>query len=91
LDQNLGMFFQVVFLRFTPPLCIYSCSPSMWDLQFSSVSWLGPSTRKWGSWFRLREIEQILRSFFLLPHVCVSKFEGVSCFSRNDEFGVDVN
>ena len=32
-------------LRFTPPLCDYSRSPSTWDLQFSSASQLGASTR----------------------------------------------
>jgi hypothetical protein len=67
LDQNLGMFFQVVFLRFTPPLCIYSCSPSMWDLQFSSVSWLGPSMRKWGSWFSFRKVEPSFKEFLASP------------------------
>jgi hypothetical protein len=80
--QALGMYFHVGFLRFTPPLCEYSRSPSTWDLQFSSASQLGASTRKWGSMFRLREVEpsfkeflasaarmrfQVLRSFLLLP------------------------
>ena len=32
-------------LRFTSPLCNYCRSPSMWDLQFSSASQLGASTR----------------------------------------------
>jgi hypothetical protein len=80
--QALGMCYHVGFLRFTPPLCDYSRSPSTWDLQFSSASQLGASTRKWGSWFRLGEVEpsfkeflappahtrfQVLRSFLLLP------------------------
>jgi hypothetical protein len=69
-------------LRFNPPLCNYSHSPSMWDLQFSSAYELRASTRKWGSQFRLGEVEpsfeeflasptrmhfQVLRGFLLLP------------------------
>jgi hypothetical protein len=45
-------------LRFSPPLCNYSYSPSMWDLMFSSVSQLEASVRKGlCSRFRLGEIE----------------------------------
>jgi hypothetical protein len=84
--QALGRCFHVGFLRFTPPLCNYSYIPSMWDLQFTSASQLGASTRKWGSRFRLGEVEpsfkeflaspammrfQVLRSFLLLPQWCV--------------------
>jgi hypothetical protein len=39
--QALGICFHMEFLRFTPPLCNYSCSLSTWDLQFSSASQLG--------------------------------------------------
>jgi hypothetical protein len=55
--QALGKFFHVEFLRFTPPICRYSCIPSMWYLQFSSASQLGALMRKLGSWFRLGEVE----------------------------------
>jgi hypothetical protein len=80
--QALGTCFHVRFLRITPPLWDYSRRPSTWDLQYSSASHLGASTRKWGSWFRLGEVEpsfkeflasparmcfQVLRSFLLLP------------------------
>jgi hypothetical protein len=80
--QALGMCFHVGFVSFTSPLCHYSLSPSKWDLQFSSASQLRASTRKWGSWFRLGEVEpsfkeflaslaqmrfRVLRSFLLLP------------------------
>jgi hypothetical protein len=82
----LGTCFHAEFLRFTPPLCNYSRSHSTWDLQFSSASQLGASPRKWGSWFRLREVEpsfkdflasparmrfQVLRSFLLLLQWCI--------------------
>jgi hypothetical protein len=44
--QAQGTCFHMGLLRFTTPLCNYSHSPSMWDLQFSSASQLGASTRK---------------------------------------------
>jgi hypothetical protein len=72
--QALGMCFHVGLQRFTPPLCNYSRSPSTWDLQFSSASQMGASTRKWGSRFRLGEVEPSFNEFLLLPHGCVSKF-----------------
>jgi hypothetical protein len=65
--QALGMCFLVGFLRFTPLLCDYSLSHSIWDLQFSSASQLGASTRKWGSWFRLREVEPSFKEFLTSP------------------------
>jgi hypothetical protein len=61
------MCFYVGFLRFTPPLCDYSRSPSSWDLQFSSASQLGASTRKWGSWFRIGEVEPSFKEFLASP------------------------
>jgi hypothetical protein len=66
-QQALGMYFHVGFLRFTPPLCNYSCSPSTWDLQFSSASQLGVSTRKWGSRLRLGEVESSFKEFLASP------------------------
>ena len=47
-------------LRFTPPLCDYSRSPSTWDLQFSSASQLGASTRikSFGLSSKLKKKEQ---------------------------------
>jgi hypothetical protein len=51
-------------LRFILPLCDYSRSPSMWDLQFSSASQLGMSTRKWGSQFRFGEVEPGFKEFY---------------------------
>jgi hypothetical protein len=47
-------------LRFTPPLCNYSRSPSTWDLQFSSASQLGASTRmkSFGLSSKLKKKEQ---------------------------------
>jgi hypothetical protein len=56
-------------LRFTPPLCDYSRSPSTWDLLFSSASQLGASTRKWGSWFRLGEVEPSFKEFLASPAI----------------------
>jgi hypothetical protein len=75
--QALGMCFHVGFLRFNSPLYKYHRRPSTWDLQFSSASHLGASTRKWGSQFMLGEVEP--------------SFKEVFCFSLNDAFGVDVN
>jgi hypothetical protein len=65
--QALDMCFHVGLLRFTPPLCDYFRSPSTWDLQFSSASQLGASTRKWGSWFRLEEVEPSFKEFVASP------------------------
>jgi hypothetical protein len=65
--QALGMCFHVGFLRFTPPLCDYSRRPSMWDLHFSSASQQGYSTRKWGSQFRLGEVEPSFKEFLAFP------------------------
>ena len=77
-------------MRFTPPLCDYSRSPSTWDLQFSSASQLGASMRiclRSKSRFRLREGEPSFKEFLVSPEKCVlGKFLGVSCFSRNDAF-----
>jgi hypothetical protein len=53
--------------RFTPPLCNYSRSPSTWDLQFSSASQLGESTRKWSSQFRLGEVDPSFKEFVASP------------------------
>jgi hypothetical protein len=39
----------------------------MWDLQFSSASHLGASTRKKGSWFRLIEVEPSFKEFLASP------------------------
>jgi hypothetical protein len=61
------MCFHVGFLRFTPPLCDYSRSPSMWNLQFTSASQQGASTRKWGSQFSLGEVEPSFNEFFDSP------------------------
>jgi hypothetical protein len=61
------MCFHVGFLRFNPPLCNYSRSPATWDLQFSSASQLVASTRKWGSWFRLGEVEPSFKEFLTSP------------------------
>jgi hypothetical protein len=44
--QALGTCFHLGFLRFTPTLFNYTRNPSTWDLQFSSASHLGVSTRK---------------------------------------------
>jgi hypothetical protein len=55
------------FIRFTPPLCDYSHSPSKWDIQFSSASQLGASTRKWGFQFRLGEVELSFKEFLAPP------------------------
>jgi hypothetical protein len=66
-DQALGSCFQVGFLRFTPPLCDYSCIPSKWDLQFSPASQLGASMRKWDSWLRLGEVEPSFKDFLASP------------------------
>ena len=64
-------------LRFTPPLCDYSRSPSTWDLQFSSASQLGASMRIGFAFKRFKILglcsereSQVLRSFLLLPQ-CV--------------------
>jgi hypothetical protein len=57
----------VGFIRFTPQLCDYSRRPSTWDLQFSSASQLGASKRKWGSWFRLGEVEPDFKEFLASP------------------------
>jgi hypothetical protein len=65
--QALGICFNVGLLRFTSPICNYSRSPSTWDLQFSSASQLGTSTRKWGSWFRLGEVEPCFKEFLASP------------------------
>jgi hypothetical protein len=61
------MCFHVGFLRFDPPLYNHSRSPSTWDLQFSSASHLGASTRKGGSQFRLREVEPNFKAFLASP------------------------
>jgi hypothetical protein len=61
------MCFHVGLLRFTPPLCNYSHISSTWDLQFSSASQLGESTRKWGSQFRLGEKEPSFKEFLASP------------------------
>jgi hypothetical protein len=57
-------------MKFTPPLSDYSLSPSMWDLQFSSASQLGASTRikSFGlsSKLKKRSNRQVFRSFLLL-------------------------
>jgi hypothetical protein len=65
--QDLGTCFHVGFLRFTPPLCNYSRNPSMWDLQFSSASHLRASKRKWGSQFKLGEVEPSFKEFLASP------------------------
>jgi hypothetical protein len=39
----------------------------MWDLQFSSVSQPGTSMRKWGSWFRLGDVEPSFKEFLASP------------------------
>ena len=57
-------------LRLTPPLCNYFCSPSTWDLQFSSASQLGASMRmvlRSKSWFRLGEVEPSFKKFLASP------------------------
>jgi hypothetical protein len=51
------MCFHAGFLRFNPPLCKYLHRSSTWDLQFSSASQLGASTRKRGSWLMLGDAE----------------------------------
>jgi hypothetical protein len=61
--HSLGTCFHVGFLRFNLPICNYSRSTSTWDLQFSSASQLGASMRKWGSWFRFREVEPSFKEF----------------------------
>jgi hypothetical protein len=65
--QALGMFFHVGLLRFIAHFCKYSRSPSTWDLQFSSASHLRASTKKWGSWFRLGEVEPSFKEFLASP------------------------
>jgi hypothetical protein len=65
--QALGICFHMGFLRFNPPLYNYYCRPSTWGLEFSSASHLGASTRKWGSWFRLREVEPRFKEFLASP------------------------
>jgi hypothetical protein len=65
--QALGACFQVRFLRFTPLLCNYSRIPSTWDLQFSTASQLGASTRKWCSCFRVGEVEPSFKEFLASP------------------------
>jgi hypothetical protein len=65
--QALGMCFHMGFLRFTPSLCNYSRSPLARDLQFSSASQLVASTRKWGSWFRLGEVEPSFKELLASP------------------------
>jgi hypothetical protein len=79
--------------RFSPPFCNYS---STRDLQFSSASQLKAATRKWGSWFKLREVEpsfkeflasparirfQILRRFLLLPHNAFPSFKAFLAYA----------
>jgi hypothetical protein len=66
-NQDLGTCFHVVFLSFTPPLCNYSRIPATWDLQVSSASQLGVSTRRWGSRFRLGEVEPSFKEFLASP------------------------
>jgi hypothetical protein len=61
------MCFHVGFLRLNPPLCDYSRSPSTWDLQFSSASQLGASMRKWGSRYRLGEVDPSFKEFLASP------------------------
>jgi hypothetical protein len=61
--QALGMCSHVGFLRFDPPLCDYSHSPSTRGFQPSSASQLGASTRKWGSQFRLGEVKPSFKEF----------------------------
>jgi hypothetical protein len=89
--QDLGMCFHVGFLRLTTPLCDYSQSPSAWDIQFSSASKLGLSTRKWGSRFRLGELESSFKEFLASP--TRMGFQDLRSFLllRNDSFGFDVN
>jgi hypothetical protein len=65
--QALGTCIHVGFLRFTPPLCNYYLRPSTWDLQFSSASQLRASTRKWGSRFRLGEVDPSFKEFLASP------------------------
>jgi hypothetical protein len=65
--QALGTCFHVGFLRFTPALCDFSRRPSTWNLQFSSACQLGMSTTKWGSWFRLGEVEPSFKGFLASP------------------------
>jgi hypothetical protein len=65
--QALGTYFHVGLLRFSPTFCDYFCSPSMWDLKFSSASCLGASTRNWGSWFRLGGVEPTFKEFLASP------------------------
>jgi hypothetical protein len=47
-------------MRFTPPLCDYSHSPSMWGLQFSSASQLGAlmKIKSFGLSSKLKKKEQ---------------------------------
>ena len=56
-------------LRFTPPLCDYSRSPSTWDLQFSSASQLGASTRmiSFGLSSKLKKKEPSFKEFLASP------------------------
>jgi hypothetical protein len=84
--QALVTYFHVGFLRFTPPLCVYSCSPSTWDLQVSTDSQLRASTRKWGSWFRLGEVEPSIKEFLASPARMHFQILEVSCFSHTDKF-----
>ena len=56
-------------MRFTPPLCDYSRSPSTWDLQFSSASQLGASTRilSFGLSSKLKKKEPSFKEFLASP------------------------
>jgi hypothetical protein len=54
--------------RFSPLLCNYFCSLSMWDLQFSYASNLEASMRKGlCSRFRLGEVEPSFKEFLAFP------------------------
>ena len=75
-------------LRFTPPLCDYSRSPSTWDLQFSSASQLGASTRMvcvQNLGLCSERESQVLRSFLLLPQ-CVLDLKSVLSESIKPDF-----
>jgi hypothetical protein len=63
-------------LRFNPPLCNHSRSPSTWDLQFFSASQLGESMR-------------IRFGFSVYARRGRAKFQGVSCFSCSAFFSFD--
>jgi hypothetical protein len=73
--QALGTCIHVRYLKYTPQICNYYHSPSMWGLQFFSDSQLEASTRKVLCFqFRLGEVEPSLRRLLFLLHGCVSEF-----------------